>query len=460
MKEQINKTCFNGIKMRLFIFLIAITTLSFSSCKKYLEEKPDKKLSTPSTIEDLEAILDNYKTLNTRYPSAGEIGSDNYYLTDTDWASIIERQRNFYLWQKYDDIGGDWSVPYNNIFYANIILETLDKIQTDNSTGTDQLKGSALFIRGFNHFSLSQLFAPPYNADAAIKDLGIPIRLHSDVNIIPVRATIPETYYSILSDLKNAVPLLPVYPIIKYHPSRPAAYALLARVYLSMSEYDKAGLYADSCLQLYNRLMDYNSINTSSTIPFRQFNDEVIYDARTGSPAALVQSKAKVDTTLYSLYGMNDLRRTIFFKSNTNGSKAFKGNYTGISSAALFVGLATDEAYLIRAESFARQGKTTVAIQDLNTLMVKRCKAGTFNPFVLTDATETLRIILEERRKELLYRTLRWSDLRRLNKEANFADTIYRKINGQKYQLLPGSQRYTFQIDRQAINISGIQQNP
>ena len=92
--------------------------------------------------------------------------------------------------------------------------------------------------------------------------------------------------------------------------------------------------------------------------------------------------------------------------------------------------------------------------------MVKRWKAGTFNPFVLTDATETLRIILEERRKELLYRTLRWSDLRRLNKEANFADTIYRKINGQKYQLLPGSQRYTFQIDRQAINISGIQQNP
>jgi hypothetical protein len=460
MKEQINKINFIDIKRRFFIFLIAITSLCFSSCKKYLDEKPDKKLSTPSTIEDLEAMLDNYSTLNTRYPSAGEISSDNYYLPDASWASIIERHRNYYLWQKYDDIGGDWSSPYNNIFYANIILETLDKIQSHNQAEKDQLKGSALFIRGFNHFSLSQLFAPPYDANTSTKDLGIPIRLHSDITLIPVRSTVSETYNSILSDLKNAVPLLPVNPVLKYHPSRPAAYALLARVYLTMGEYDKAGLYSDSCLQLYNILMDYNGINASATIPFKQFNDEVIYDARTGSPAALVSSKARVDTTLYSSYNTNDLRRTIYFKSNSNGSKAFKGNYTGISSASLFVGLATDEVYLIRAESFARQGNTAAAIDDLNTLMINRWKAGTFTPFASNDATETLRVILKERRKELLYRTLRWSDLRRLNKESNFADTLYRYINGQEYQLLPGSQRYTFQIDRQAINISGLQQNP
>lgn len=460
MKKQINKICSNGSSISLFIFLIAITLLSLSSCKKYLEEKPDKKLATPSTIDDLEAMLDNYGILNKRYPSAGEVSSDNYYLTDADWGSLIERQRNFYLWQKYDDIGGDWSSPYNNIFYANIILETLDKMQTDNSSRTDQIKGSALFIRGFNHFALSQLFAPPYDESTATKVLGIPIRLHSDVTIIPVRATVSDTYKSILSDIKNAITLLPVNPIIKYHPSRPAAYGLLARVYLTMGKYDEAGLYADSCLQLYNILMDYNSINASAAIPFKQFNDEIIYDATSGAAASLVQSKAKVDTTLYSSYKTNDLRKTIFFKSNTNGSKSFKGNYTGISSAALFVGIATDEVYLIRAESYARKGNTSAAVDDLNTLLIKRWKSGTFIPFVSTDAAETLGVILEERRKELLYRTLRWSDLRRLNKETNFAQIIYRKIKGQEYQLAPGSLRYTFQIDRQAINISGIQQNP
>ncbi len=74
--------------------------------------------------------------------------------------------------------------------------------------------------------------------------------------------------------------------------------------------------------------------------------------------------------------------------------------------------------------------------------------------------TDYYRLILTERRKELLFRALRWTDLRRLNKEAEFRDTLYRFINGKKYQLLPGSDRYTLQIDRNTISISGIQQNP
>lgn len=206
--------------------------------------------------------------------------------------------------------------------------------------------------------------------------------------------------------------------------------------------------------------MDYNTINAAVAIPFTQFNREVIYETRTNSISALSQSNAKIDSLLYQSYATNDLRKTVFFRSNGNGTYAFKGNYTGQSAAFLFTGVATDEMYLLRAECYARAGNTSAALADLNTLMSKRWKTGTFVPFTAPDANEALLLILKERRKELLFRSLRWTDLRRLNKEPALAQTITRVLNNQVYSLEPDSWRYTLQIDREAILFSGMQQNP
>ncbi|MGZ3777759.1 MAG: RagB/SusD family nutrient uptake outer membrane protein [Mucilaginibacter sp.] len=444
----------------LFALVLLVTVLAMPACKKYLEAKPDQKITTPSTIDDLEGMLDNYSALNTHDPSASEVSADNFYLADADYASLVERQRNFYLWQKYDDIGGDYTAPYNTIFYANIMLETLDKLAGSDPAKMKEIRGSALFLRGSYHYALAQLFAAPYDEQTAGTDIGIPLRLKSDIADLPVRSTIAATYTSIITDLKAAVPLLPASPLLKYRPSKPAAYAVLARVYLSMRKYDRAGLYADSCLQLYHPLIDYNTVSTSSTIPFKQFNDEVIYDARTSPPAALSAARARIDTLLYQSYAANDLRKTVFFKSNANGSKAFKGNYTGLSNASLFTGCATDEVLLIRAEAAARNGNAQPALNDLNTLLVTRYKSGTYIPVTTTNTGQLLTLILQERRKELLYRTLRWTDLRRLNKETATAQTLYRNIGGTRYTLQPGGLRYTFEIDRNAVNISGVTQNP
>lgn len=440
--------------------LLLVMLLAMPACKKYLEAKPDQKITTPSTIDDLEGMLDNYSALNTHYPSASEVSADNFYLTDADYASLVERQRNFYLWQKYDDIGGDYTAPYNSIFYANIMLETLDKLPGSDPAKMNEIRGSALFLRGSYHYALAQLFAAPYDEQTAGTDLGIPLRLKSDIADLPIRSTIAATYTSIITDLKAAVPLLPASPLLKYRPSKPAAYAVLARVYLAMRKYDQAGLYADSCLQLYHTLIDYNTISAGSTIPFKQFNDEVIYDARTSPPAALSTARARIDTVLFQSYAANDLRKTVFFKSNANGSKAFKGNYTGLSNASLFTGCATDEVLLIRAEAAVRNGNAQPALNDLNALLVTRYKSGTYVPVTTTDTGQLLTLILQERRKELLYRTLRWTDLRRLNKETATAQTLYRNIGGTRYTLQPGGLRYTFQLDRNAVNISGLTQNP
>src|SRR5690606_7136131 len=78
-----------------------------------------------------------------------------------------------------------------------------------------------------------------------------------------------------------------------------------------------------------------------------------------------------IDPELYSLYDDNDLRKTVFFRTNTNGTISFTGNY-GESASRLFSGLSNDELYLIRAESRARQGEVDLAMKDLNALLRTR----------------------------------------------------------------------------------------
>jgi hypothetical protein len=98
------------------------------------------------------------------------------------------------------------------------------------------------------------------------------------------------------------------------------------------------------------------------------------------------------------------------------------------------------------------------ALSDLNTLLVKRWTNGNFTPFTASSALEAQDTILEERRKELAFRGLRWTDLRRLNKEgANI--TLTRLLFGQTYHLSPNSPYYVLPIPPDVIALSGIQQN-
>lgn len=84
----------------------------------------------------------------------------------------------------------------------------------------------------------------------------------------------------------------------------------------------------------------------------------------------------------------------------------------------------------------------------------------TFIPYTASTASDALNTILLERRKELLMRGIRWSDLRRLNKEPQFAKTLIRIEDGQTYSLQPGGLRYIFPIPLLVIQMTGIPQNP
>jgi hypothetical protein len=453
------------LNIPIHLFLIGLTACTLTACKKYLDAKPNLALTTPTSTEDLQALLDNNIIMNRQCDDAAEVVCDNYYLNDAGYNAMpFDAYRSFYLW-KSDMFKGilptitPWAYGYNIAYYANVVLDNIDNV--DKSSGEvawNNCKGSALFFRAKSFWEVAQVFAKAYDNTTATTDLGIALRLTSDFNIKSTRATMQQTYDRIITDLTTAIPLLPKFPTSTFRPGKAACYGMLARVYLSMRDYQKAGLYADSCLQINSTLLNYSTVG-AGTFPFASLkltNPEIIFYSITLTRTDVNTLYAKIDSALFKQYDINDYRRSKYFKINTDGSAIFIGSYYGGGNK--FNGLAVDEMYLTRAECFARNGNANSAMNDLNALLQNRYKTGTFVPLTATDPTDALNKILTERRKELVMRTLRYTDLKRLNKEgANI--TVVRFIKGQTYTLQPNDPRYALPIPDDVIQASGMPQN-
>jgi tetratricopeptide (TPR) repeat protein len=467
-KLIIMKLLYKSMKsLKVFFFLIIL--ICVSSCKKFLDQKPKITDLVPRSLNDLQTLLDNTYYVN-KLGAAGlsELVADNYYTSPGDFqqfVSIGTPDPSNYVWDpqaipftKY------WTNPYNGpIYVSNIVLDQLPKVV--KAPGEEQkfntIKGSALFYRAFHFHGLAQLFCKPYSKEN-LASPGIVLKSSSNVTEAYGRSTVEETYDRIIADLKEAASLLPVNNGVLTRPTKTAAYAALARVYLSMRDYVNAAQYANMALQEYGTLMDYNTLLPIANQPIpTPFNPEVIYQDI--SPLALIiaSSSHNIDTLLYQSYDVNDLRKTVFFRFNSGkGTYFFQGSYFGPQDPNnIFDGLATDELYLIRAECLARASNKDAALADLNTLLSKRWKKTVAYPAVTaTDASQALIKILAERRKELVWRGMRWSDIRRLNLEgANI--TLTRNIAGKIYTLPPNDPRSVMLIPWEEINLSGIEQN-
>ena len=440
--------------MKRTYFLVAVFTMLTCACTKdYLDKKPNQALLVPTTLSDLQALLDNVTVININ-PSLNIIAGDEYTVSNNG-TGLNTLQANAYYWADdvYDGNAaiGDWDTPYRQIFYANIVLDALGKLDpADDPKTFHGVKGSALFIRAYAAYNLLQLFAQPYAPATSTALPGLPIFQTSNVNQRPGRGTLQGSYEQVLTDLKASEALLPLSVPVKSRPNKAAALALLARTSLTMQDYEAAGNYAEACLQLNNKLIDYNSLSLTAANPFPLVlpngNDEVLYNSDNIAYAFVRSTLVRFSEDLLSSYQPNDLRRSLYFIP-ANGR--FRG----------YTGLATDEQYLIRAECEARRHRTEAANQVLNTLLIKRFRSGTYVPFNISDEEVLLKTILLERKKELVARGLRWTDLRRLNQAPSTAVTLKRVRDGKEILLTPNGPRYTFPIPLTELG-PNIPQNP
>ncbi|HWK98418.1 MAG TPA: RagB/SusD family nutrient uptake outer membrane protein [Parapedobacter sp.] len=445
------------------LITIGLVIIAGSCKEQLLERKPDNKLVVPTTIDDFKALMEDPYTFLTNYLNYAIVSSAEYELTLENWQSLsFAPERNAYIWAsdvfEQSTASGGWDNYYKQILYTNIVLEGLEKIAEtqQNKEDRDQLKGVALFYRSNAFFHLALIFADVYKAESN-NSLGIPLRLTSDINAPTRRATLGETYARITADLEEAIQLLPDFQRHVTRPAKAPAFALLARVYLYMGNYQQALHCADQALQRKPNLIDFNQLSWQDDYPMEMYNIETIFYANVSASASFRAPICRVKTELFNSYDDRDLRKQAFFGLNEDESHSFKGSYTG--SNALFSGLSSNEMYLIKAECQARTGDLDAAMETLNTLLKTRWEEGAFEPLHSENQLDALKAIINERKKELLMRGLRWYDLKRLNTDERFQETLTHNLDGTVYELPPNDSRYTFLIPWYIIEATGIEQN-
>lgn len=454
------------------VFYAACIFLVIGCSDSFLDEKPASSIINPKSLEECRSLLENDQQLNNKMPAFVQLASDEYYYDEITWQStVFVQERNAYIWK--DDIydGNPSMTEWNNSFYSiyitNVVLGVLENIEITalNEKEYEDIKGTALFFRAMWNFALAETFCMPYSKESAASELGIPLRKSPNVNTLEKRASLKETYEAIIEDLEQALFLLQSKQptIAKNRPSIATANALLARVFLVMADFDKAYKHASNSFSAYSSLLDYNTLNLSEDVVFGQGNPEIllmaIEDGYSSTAPGRSSPNTFVDSTLIELYDLKDLRLQAYFTFNSDKKANRKNLYSaGISSFYCFRGIATDEVLLILAECLARKNELKEVKTLLDKLYQNRFASEDVPVLTFKNVEDALHQVLDERRKELLFRGTRWSDVRRLNVEGRNI-SMKRSLGKNSYILEPNSLKYAFLIPNNELELSGLVQN-
>ncbi|ARS40306.1 hypothetical protein CA265_11835 [Sphingobacteriaceae bacterium GW460-11-11-14-LB5] len=455
------------MKIKLIILAILILT-GFGSCKKYLDESPIKGKVVPKTLADYEEFLNDIILSQSGYIYPEFMTDD--MLNSSITSVNTNRMSRSYTWQKElllaTDDDAEWNTPYNYIYICNLVLDNLQNAAQGTEETRNRLRAEALTQRAYYLFTVANLYGNDYVAATASTDLSVPIMLHGDLEAKATRATVQQVYDQVISDLQTAISIADFPDVGRnyVHPGKLASMALLARVYLFKGDYANALKCANDILAKKNTLFDWNSLSfsnpakpTASTIvnnPLPQSNVENLYCKLVTNGGIFVRFMASSD--LLTVLDTKDLRYVFNFTRLTStgaASTSVNPDYLGTTPN---YSIGVPEIMLIKAECLARAGDKDGAVAILNTLRIKRFKPADYVALTASSADDALAKVLTERRRELLYKGVRWFDLKRLNRDDRFKKTISRVIGSTTYTLEPNSPAYLLQIAPKIIDINPL----
>lgn len=448
--------------MRKFIiFLPIILCVYLNSCSGYVEvDQPSVR--TLKYTSDFQYILNNINTFEYAYTlpllSSDDIDINNVSILN----NLTADNKLVYTWGDYfytsSQTDVNWSNLYSQIYNCNAIIDKVLSSQGGTNTEKKGIYAEALMQRAYAYHTLMNLYSPIYQESTADVSLGVPLLLTPDLYTSLKRPTARTVYNKIISDIREALPSLAVTPTNVTHPGQTAAYALLARTYLYMQKYDSAGVNAQKALDRQSTLLDLRTL-TTGTLPKRLKDSEIIL-----SKVAIFYTILPLSSNLINLFSTTDLRYSLYTRDGASLYPAFTGRAFYRNKwigEDINVGLSVPEMMLIKAESLVRKGQYTDGIRVLNDLRKMRFKTADYVDLSAQSASEALKIVIEERRRELMGRGMRWFDQRRLSTETGLVDPVQRVVSGVTYTLAPMSNRYTFPISAKVIDLNPeIEQNP
>lgn len=326
-----------------------------------------------------------------------------------------------------------WTLQYKVIDNCNNIIA-----KVDGASGADAdkkyLKGQALALRGFVYLNLIRQYQFTYAKDKTAKGVPLYIEPTQPGSQPKERATVEEVYNQIIADLTQAETLLDGYKRpSKDRPDQSVARGLLARTYLTMENWTEAAKYAALARSTYPIM--------SATDYLGGFNDVSNVEWIWGHPQNSTQNLggasffAYIDVTpatgyrsfmadpnFRKLFEDNDIRKTLF-SPVTDTTDALLGwlkyvKFVNKADKSADIPLMrSSEMDLIEAESNARLGNLTDAVNELNEIRLKRnlaaVSAGDYTQGSLTEE------ILLERRRELWGEGFQLPDLLRLQRSVD-----------------------------------------
>jgi tetratricopeptide (TPR) repeat protein len=401
----------------IYSFLVLAISLGASSCKKYLDEKPNNLLPTEDAITDAgtarAAIIGAYDRVQgyyaSNYPTLGVMPADNVIFNGT---------LNEYLQLDQNAVPVDNVITvaaYQNIYKAvnsaNSVISAVPAVNDPLLTSDEKNKilGEAYFIRALAYFDLGrgwggvQLQLTPTTDLSALKGVK--------------RSTLDQTYDQVLADLTKAEQLLPEDASTRNRAQKSVARALRARLHLYRQQWSDAENYATQVIgnTKYALVKPYNTFFTAPFLSTESVfelsystNDKnsywnLWYPSSAGGQYTLKPSDALV--AKLNNPNIGGTRKTLIAGTGT-GVYGVLYNTTSSSIDPSYV-IRIAELYLIRAEARAQQNNLTGAIADLNII---RNRAGVV-PTTATTQAEVIQAIEDENSVEFPFEAHRWFDL-------------------------------------------------
>lgn len=234
--------------MKKIIYLIAII-FAFTNCSDdFLDISNPGRLSPaifPQSMSDMESVVTSIYAQMTqmglygkRIMAKGTFCTDHTvdmsWTGDANWNQLATNQLtsdNIYTTTL-------WFSLYKIVSCSNTVLEEVERINKDGFTEADinrlsQMRGEALFWRGWGHQQLVALFGEGYPSNGDGEKQGVPLRLQvaSTPDMLNIRrSTVNEVYNQILLDYREAEALLPVQWSDRLDFSRPTKYATQSHI--------------------------------------------------------------------------------------------------------------------------------------------------------------------------------------------------------------------------------------